>query len=245
MASCNYRSIHDPVRSTPSYIRQSLSAVRVISILSSESPEYLPPLPIIPYALSLAMSVAYRQFRQSKLQVHKNRAKEDLNTCCVLLNRLRTAWWSAGAMADLGTAALAKADKASRTKITKRTSAPASAHQPGADPGLGRNERASGADNHLLSSGDQRHQALQTSGDLGGLDVDHMPAIPSQHPTSSTRAELSPLGSFDFTESPDWLNFDNAFENFDTLLGSSGADISSELLKPFSYGAFDFLDLPT
>jgi hypothetical protein len=35
--------------------------------------------------------------------------------------------------------------------------------------------------------------------------------------------------------SPDWLNFDTAFENFDAVLGSSGADVSMELLKPFNF----------
>lgn len=31
----------------------------------------------------------------------------------------------------------------------------------------------------------------------------------------------------------DWLNFDAAFENMDALLGSSGADLCMELLRPF------------
>ena len=38
--------------------------------------------------------------------------------------------------------------------------------------------------------------------------------------------------------SPDWLNFDTAFENFDAVLGSSGADVSYELLKPFNFDDF-------
>jgi len=31
----------------------------------------------------------------------------------------------------------------------------------------------------------------------------------------------------------DWFNVDAAFENMDALLGSSGADLSIELLRPF------------
>jgi hypothetical protein len=38
--------------------------------------------------------------------------------------------------------------------------------------------------------------------------------------------------------SPDWLNFDTAFENFDAVLGSSGADVSMELLRPFNFDEF-------
>jgi hypothetical protein len=67
--------------------------------------------------------------------------------------------------------------------------------------------------------------------------------MPGQHPISSERVEQSPLNDLDVTESsPDWLNFDNAFENIDTLLGSAGADLSNELLKPFNYEGLDFFD---
>jgi len=82
-----------------------------MSILGQECPAGLPPLPIVPFALALAMFVAYRQFRQSKLPIHRERAKKALRTCCHLLSKLRAVWWSAGAMADLGRAALAHADR--------------------------------------------------------------------------------------------------------------------------------------
>jgi hypothetical protein len=49
---------------------------------------------------------------------------------------------------------------------------------------------------------------------------------------------------FDFPDaSADWLNFDTAFENFEGLLGSSGADLSNELFRPLNYENLDgFLD---
>lgn len=52
------------------------------------------------------------------------------------------------------------------------------------------------------------------------------------------------MPGFDFSEaSPDWLNFDAAFENFEGLLGSSGADLSNELFRPLNYEALEgFLD---
>jgi hypothetical protein len=50
--------------------------------------------------------------------------------------------------------------------------------------------------------------------------------------------------AFGFAEqSPDWLNFDAAFENFEGLLGSSGADLSNELFRPLGYESLEgFLD---
>jgi hypothetical protein len=81
------------------------------------------------------------------------------------------------------------------------------------------------------------------------------PPAPGQHPTSSERGSHSqhlgatpqmahPGQPFDFTDaSPDWLNFDTAFENFEGLLGSSGADLSNELFRPLNYESLDgFLD---
>ncbi|OCK86246.1 hypothetical protein K432DRAFT_285060 [Lepidopterella palustris CBS 459.81] len=236
MASHKSLSINDPVRSSPSYVRQSLSATRVISILTTEPPETLPPLPIIPYALSMALSVVYRHFRQRKLQMHRNRAKEELKSCVALLNRLRTSWWSAGAMADLGMAALSNADRGNRTKASGTISRVAS-------PSNTTHNSAQPSQTTQVNPIDPRLQDQQAPTPLSNFDLEALSQIPGQHPISSERAEQCPLNDFDFSDSsPDWLNFDTAFENMDTLLGSSGADLSNELFKSFNYDSFDFLD---
>lgn len=90
----------------PSYVRQGLAAVRICSIVSSECSQGLPPLPIVPYALSLSMGVSYQQFRSSKLITHFDRAKNSLEACCTLLEGLGVYWYSAEAMARLGRKAL-------------------------------------------------------------------------------------------------------------------------------------------
>ena len=90
----------------PSYVRQGLAAVRINSIVASECSQDLPPLPVVPYALSLSMGVSYQQFRSSKLITHFDRAKRGLEACCILLEGLGTYWYSAEAMARLGRKAL-------------------------------------------------------------------------------------------------------------------------------------------
>lgn len=284
MVSHKSHSINDPVRATASYVRQSLSAVRVISILSTESPDDLPPLPIVPYALSLAMSVAYRHFRQSKLERHKNRGKEDMKTCCQLLDRLRTSWWSAGAMADLGKAALSKADRKAEAKVdspaggsgfegtkTAQRASVMTPYQGGSSyiPPSSQSIAPPYADvtaNNVGTSTTQTTYTRTNSMGTASTATYHSPEVslglvlPGQHPISRERGgqcgpngeqrhagpppSASLDGSFavveDLTESPDWLNFDNAFENIDTLLGSSGADLSNELLKPFNHEGLDF-----
>lgn len=240
MASHKSLSINNPVKSTPSYVRQSLSATRVISLLNTESPELLPPLPIVPHALSVALSVVYRHFRQRRLKVHIDRATAELKQCVVLLNRLRGAWWSAGTMADLGTAALLNADRNTRAANT-----PAAVTEHNPQPG--ENELRQQPMTTPARRGTSSTQWQQTPLDSQidpRLQSTHRPptpmatipnsiSTPGQHPTSSERA---PLVGFDINDtSPEyWDNLDNAFDNFSTLLGSSGADYSNELFRPLN-----------
>ncbi|OJD28688.1 fungal specific transcription factor [Diplodia corticola] len=272
MLSHKSRSITDPVRSTPSFVRQSLSAVRVISILSHEFPDDLPPLPMVPYTLALAMSVAYRQYRRSKLQGHKNRAKEDLKTCCSLLNKLRATWWCAGCMADLGAAALSKAEKAEQRNngilavgaaADETTTNPLARIKPSSafrseQPVTPSSDDVSNGNTTAPTTAKERGDEAQspTSSTVRNLLNNMSSAVPQmmaggqpQHAVSSERSEqtrmttattASTAADFNSNESPDWLNFDNAFENMDTLLGSSGADLSNELLRGFNWDLEEF-----
>lgn len=108
--SCRYRPFHRSGSSRPSYTRQGLGAVRINSLVASECVQDLPPLPIVPYAVSLSMGVSYQQFRSSKLITHFDRAKSSLETCCALLEELGVYWYSAEAMARLGRTALHQID---------------------------------------------------------------------------------------------------------------------------------------
>ncbi|EMD89309.1 hypothetical protein COCC4DRAFT_168909 [Bipolaris maydis ATCC 48331] len=263
MASHKSLSINAPVKSTPSYVRQSLSATRVIHLLNAESPELLPPLPIVPYALGVALSVVYRHFRSRRLKVHVNRATEELKQCVRLLDRLRNAWWSAGTMADLGRAVLSNA--AGRNTTTANTPMPITSEPRHPESKTGPPTPQNPQSTQPPSSNQPQHwqQDMETRIDprLQHNQQSHahanspmtsllnpIPPTPGQHPTSSERADRAPLtgppAGFGFAEqSPDWLNFDAAFENFEGLLGSSGADLSNELFKPLGYETLEgFLD---
>lgn len=301
MASHKSLSINAPVKSTPSYVRQSLSATRVISLLTAEAPEMLPPLPIVPYALSLALSVVYRHFRSRRLKVHINRATDELRQCVKLLNRLRNSWWSAGTMADIGIAVLNNANRSTRTANTAvNTPAPAPSngqHETGNGHGVANHQQGQQHAQHqqasatngngalmpappqwlhqpqrgppiIESSIDPRLQGPPTQSMSHILNPSPLPSHipPGQHPTSSERLErngnatpTAPMGNpmpppppvvvagaagndvdnpgipYDEQVSPEnWVNFDTMFENFEGLLGSSGADFSNELYGGFS-----------
>ncbi|RAL02603.1 fungal specific transcription factor domain-containing protein, partial [Aspergillus ibericus CBS 121593] len=91
---------------SPFHIRQDHAAIRIQSIAAREYIDELPPLPIVPYALSLSMGVSYQQYRSSNLITHLSRSKADLEARCSLLEILRPYWYSADKMAQLGRKAL-------------------------------------------------------------------------------------------------------------------------------------------
>ncbi|KAH9871970.1 hypothetical protein J1614_006229 [Plenodomus biglobosus] len=258
MASHKSLSINAPVKSTPSYVRQSLSATRVIHLLNAESPELLPPLPIVPYALGVALSVVYRHFRSRRLKVHVNRATEELKQCVRLLDRLRNAWWSAGTTADLGRAVLSNAAGRTTNAANTPVAVPAEPRRP--EPKTEPPTPQHTHDGHPPpqphyvpqwsqspdTAIDPRLQPHQLHTPMTGLLNPISATTPGQHPTSSERGERAPMPPtvYGFAEqSPDWLNFDAAFENFEGLLGSSGADLSNELFRPLNYETLEgFLD---
>lgn len=260
MAAHKSLSINAPVKSSPSYVRQSLSATRVIHLLNAELPELLPPLPIVPYALGVALSVVYRHFRSRRLKVHVNRATEELKQCVRLLDRLRNAWWSAGTMAELGRAVLNNAAGRATNAVNTPAAVPAeprtsdpktdaptpTASQHEAVPPTNRSQWTHPSIDNQIDPRlqHQHHPATPMTNLLNPIQA----STPGQHPISSERADRAPMpappGGFGFTEtSPDWLNFDAAFENFEGLLGSSGADLSNELFRPLGYEAYEgFMD---
>lgn len=106
------RSIRQMPRGTPSSIRQRLCAIEIIRLFESEHCRDLHALPVIPYAVALALSVSYQHFRQSQLQHQQEDAKRDFRRCCDILQSLRNTWSSADSMATLGKRVLDELDKA-------------------------------------------------------------------------------------------------------------------------------------
>ncbi|TKA64331.1 hypothetical protein B0A49_08289 [Cryomyces minteri] len=225
MLSHRARSIQDPVRATASYTRQSLAAVRATLILTRSIPGGFSPLPIVPYAISLSLAVAYRQYRQSRLTSYQERVKEEIEACCELLQSLENIWWSAGVMADLGRGALKKVNKVSKAgKVPQANStARVEALKPVASTLL--LATASGKMASYLPDHPDHHQDLVTTdfdpnGLWGPQSLDSTSpstdvfGVPSQHPTSSERADQSVTN--DLT---DWMS-PSFFDNFDDFLGS-------------------------
>ena len=101
----------EPKRSAPSYLRQALST----SILSSTTPHELQDqlvlFPFVPYAISLSLSIAYREMRHNKLPVHRMRARAHFQASCRLLEGLEGKYCTAANAANMGKKMLREIDR--------------------------------------------------------------------------------------------------------------------------------------
>lgn len=85
MLSHRCNSLQHPDRSSVSYLRANLSAARLTTIMRTDFDSNLSSFPFIPYGLSLALRVSYRELRFSKIPLHRSMARDQLLGICALL----------------------------------------------------------------------------------------------------------------------------------------------------------------
>lgn len=103
-----------------SYLRQNYSAAQIISIIDHESRDSLSWFPFVPYAISLSLSVAYREMRYSKIPMYRARARTALLRNCEILEDIGDLSWSASIMAEMGKATLAEMERVYSEVATSR-----------------------------------------------------------------------------------------------------------------------------
>lgn len=80
--------------------------------MSSHLLPALLPLPILPYAIALSLSVSYQHLRQAQLQHQQEDARQDYRDCCQVLQKLRRTWSSADVIAVIARKVLDQLDRA-------------------------------------------------------------------------------------------------------------------------------------
>lgn len=78
-------------------------------------------LPIVPYAVSLALRVFYRELRFTKVPLFRARARRQMMTACGILRELGDIFHVATVMADLAQQTLNELDKAYSSIMKNRT----------------------------------------------------------------------------------------------------------------------------
>ncbi|KAH7364392.1 hypothetical protein BKA65DRAFT_491203 [Rhexocercosporidium sp. MPI-PUGE-AT-0058] len=109
--SCRTKSWADPERSSTAFLRQSLSTSVLSSTFGRTPQDQFILFPFIPYAMSLSMSIAYREMRHSKLPIHRARSRGQFQTICDALSGLEGIFWSASTTSEMGKKLLKEMDR--------------------------------------------------------------------------------------------------------------------------------------
>ncbi|KAI0450999.1 hypothetical protein F5B21DRAFT_397751 [Xylaria acuta] len=92
--------------------RRSLAADRITSIISEEFAGQLSYMPLIPYGVSLSLSVSYRKMRHSKVPMFRNRGKQAFRKNILLLKSMDDMFWKSKTMVAMAEQVLNEMDKA-------------------------------------------------------------------------------------------------------------------------------------
>jgi hypothetical protein len=99
------------------------------STIAHELQDHLALFQFVPYAMSLSVSIAYREMRHNKIPLHRARARIQFQTICDVLSDLAGVFWSASTTADMGKKLLKEMDRvvsavvATESKKSRRNSA--------------------------------------------------------------------------------------------------------------------------
>jgi hypothetical protein len=74
----------------------------------------------IPYAVSLSLSISYKQMRYTKVPMYQQRARSEMQLTCDLLDQLSNYFYVASIMANMGKATLAEMDRVSEMILHER-----------------------------------------------------------------------------------------------------------------------------
>ncbi|KAF5529003.1 transcription factor [Fusarium mexicanum] len=103
--------------------RRSLAAERIACAVLHD---HLSPMPFVPYAVCLALSVEYRKMRHSRLPMFRSRAMHAFRRNCEMLRKFGDYFWSANVVAGLGERVLKEMERAANT-LTRESPPPAPA----------------------------------------------------------------------------------------------------------------------
>ncbi|GAW22604.1 hypothetical protein ANO14919_121460 [Xylariales sp. No.14919] len=92
--------------------RRSLAADRITSIVGEEFVGQLSYMPLIPYGVSLSLSVSYRKMRHSKVPMFRNRGKQAFRKNTQLLKSMDDMFWKSKTMVAMAEQVLNEMDKA-------------------------------------------------------------------------------------------------------------------------------------
>lgn len=204
MLSYRFNSLEDADWSSVSYLRSSLSATRLITIIGTDFGRGLSNFPFVPYSISLALRVAYRELRFCKTAPHRVVARSLLLTICSLLEKYSDGFSFARRMVTLAAKTVQEMDKVAASILQGRDNKNHGA--PGTDNR--RDEvRPSQVFSHVTATNDNGPPAGEMDNRTTETDRSHVPQPLAYNPSQYT------VESFDHVRSvPD---LPDLFDHFD------------------------------
>lgn len=182
-------------------------------------------LPIVPYAVSLSLRVAYRDLRLSKTPMFRTRARKLLLANCSVLRELGDMFWSAVVMADLAEQTIREMDKAFSSVVNAQHQE--AVGESATNGGSGGNVRISDATRVVPSNGDDN---TANASNLPNLE-DSRTSFPYDYDTYTFDPSL-------FDTMPDLNIFEHFDPDFD--LGAIDAALGDNINPSFPMSLLDF-----
>lgn len=223
MLSHRCNSLQHPDRSSVSYLRANLSVARLITIMRTNFGSSLSSFPFIPYALSLALRVSYRELRFSRIPLHRSMARDQLLGICGLLEPFVETYGFVRRLVALAVKTVEEMDRVAASVLQARHNGregSAQARGPSQDGGI-----HSGSTNH--SSAESRsglptnvHPQVSESHDAATAAVErfHALQIPRYDAAQYTAKSFDPV--YQIPDMPD------LFEHFDPGFNLDAVDFA-------------------
>ena len=232
MLSCRAQSSQEATEraSSAAQVRQILSMSRVTFIVGEEFRGQLSLLPFVPYSLSLALKVSYRELRTSKASIFRARARKQILEQCRLLRELGEVFWSAVVMVELAEQTIREMDKVTFNVIGQQhQQQQSSKHQSLQDDLLEKEQQQlNGEAADAASNFDGNTQEADAAANLWHPPRDEMAPLPSTYDPND----------FDLSLIDDMADFD-VFQHFDPSIDLDTIDATlGDFSQPCEFMGF-------
>lgn len=179
MLSHRCNSLQHPDRSSVSYLRANLSVPRLITIVRTKfGGSSLSSFPFIPYALSHALRVSYRELRFSRIPLHRSIARDQLLRICDLLGHFTKIYGFVRRLVALAVKTVEEMDRVAASMLQARH-----------DGHEGRAQTMGHTQKEGLNSGSRRHRSAASRS--GPSSPDAQVELSESHAANAAAAERS------------------------------------------------------
>lgn len=122
------------INRTPSTELQIYCAMHIVSIASEENKSAVTFWPVMPYAVAMATSIAYKSLRNSMIPSNRKRAYALFHSSCEVLDELSKAFLSARVVAHLATETVQEVERLAERRRNQQADGSTAHHESARQP---------------------------------------------------------------------------------------------------------------